>query len=215
MKLALLWLGVFVASITFVTVCSVGETNAHRGIESVRDDAAARTAFLEAYKVFMHPRCVNCHPEGDAPLQGEDSRPHGSFRLRRGDDGRGVFAIKCINCHQVQNQEGPHMPPGAGYPLKDGVEDPAHRGEPRWHMPTATTPMVFEKRTARELCSQLLDKRKNGDLTADQLIDHISHDPFVLWGWDPGEGRSAPPLSHEEFVAKVREWVSNGSACPQ
>jgi hypothetical protein len=27
-----------------------------------KDDARARTAFSEAYKVFMHPRCVNCHP---------------------------------------------------------------------------------------------------------------------------------------------------------
>ena len=26
-----------------------------------RDDAGARAAFAEAYKVFMHPRCVNCH----------------------------------------------------------------------------------------------------------------------------------------------------------
>ena len=52
-----------------------------------RDDAQARAAFLEAFKVFSHARCVNCHPAGDAPLQGEDSRPHLSLRLRRGVDG--------------------------------------------------------------------------------------------------------------------------------
>ena len=34
-----------------------------------RDDAQARAAFLEAFKVFSHARCVNCHPAGDAPLQ--------------------------------------------------------------------------------------------------------------------------------------------------
>jgi hypothetical protein len=53
-----------------------------------RDDVAARTAFLEAYKVFMHPRCVNCHPVGDAPLRGEESQPHSGLRLRRGVDGQ-------------------------------------------------------------------------------------------------------------------------------
>ncbi|MGH9882190.1 MAG: hypothetical protein ACRD6N_12200 [Pyrinomonadaceae bacterium] len=79
--------------------------------------------FLEAYKVFMHPRCVNCHPAGDSPRRGEDSRPHASFRLRRGADGQGVFALKCGNCHQAQNQPGLHMPPGAPYPLRDGAED--------------------------------------------------------------------------------------------
>ena len=62
-----------------------------------RDYAGARAAFLEAYKVLMHPRCVNCHPAGDAPLQGEDSRPHTFFRLRRGADGHGVFTVKCVN----------------------------------------------------------------------------------------------------------------------
>ncbi|MCI0661974.1 MAG: hypothetical protein L0220_12965 [Acidobacteria bacterium] len=179
-----------------------------------RDDAGARAAFLEAYQVFIHPRCVNCHPAGDAPLQGEDSRPHTSFRLRRGADGHGVFTIKCGNCHQAQNQPGLHMPPGAPYPLKDGIEDPAHRGEPRWHMPPAATPMVFEKRTPGQMCRQLLDKRQNGGLTPEQLVQHVNHDPLVLWGWNPGEGRSAPPLSHAEFVRKVREWVDKGCACP-
>ena len=28
-----------------------------------RDDAASRAAFLAAYKVFVHPRCMNCHPK--------------------------------------------------------------------------------------------------------------------------------------------------------
>ena len=31
-----------------------------------RDDAASSAAFKEAYKVLMHPRCMNCHPSGDA-----------------------------------------------------------------------------------------------------------------------------------------------------
>jgi hypothetical protein len=65
------------------------------------------------------------------------------------------------------------------------------------------------------LCRQLLDKRKNGGLTPDHLVQHINHDPLVLWGWNPGEGRSAPPLSHDDFVQKVGEWIDKGRACPK
>src|SRR5262245_53660888 len=76
-----------------------------------KDETKAKAAFLEAYKVFAHPRCVNCHPAGDSPLQGEDSRPHESIRLRRGPDGHGVSTLKCGNCHQAENQPGSHIPP--------------------------------------------------------------------------------------------------------
>src|SRR5262245_7994722 len=53
-----------------------------------KDDAGAREAFLAAYKVFMHPRCMNCHPTGDVPLQGDDSRLH-IQNVKRGPDGKG------------------------------------------------------------------------------------------------------------------------------
>src|SRR3954468_20441104 len=40
-------------------------------------DPAARSSalFTEAAKVLTHPRCMNCHPAGDRPLQGNDQRP--------------------------------------------------------------------------------------------------------------------------------------------
>lgn len=62
----------------------------------VRDDATAKAAFAGAYKVFMHPRCLNCHPAGDSPLRGEDSQPHSGLRLNRGPDGKGLFTLKCM-----------------------------------------------------------------------------------------------------------------------
>ena len=31
------------------------------------DELVSREAFLAAYPVFMHPRCMNCHPAGDLP----------------------------------------------------------------------------------------------------------------------------------------------------
>jgi hypothetical protein len=179
---------------------------------SARDEASAKAAFVEAYKVFMHPRCVNCHPAGDSPLRGEDSRPHTGLRLRRGADGQGVFTLKCTNCHQSKNQQGLHMPPGAPNVLKDGSLDLT---TPRWHLPSAKTPMIFQGRSAVQLCRQLQDPKQNGGLTTAQLIYHVSNDPLVLWGWNPGEGRTTPPLSHDQFVASIKQWLGNGGACPK
>src|SRR5882672_10047720 len=75
------------------------------------DEAASRAAFLDAYKVFMHPRCMNCHPAGNAPLQGDDSHLHAQ-NVQRGSDGKGLYALKCANCHQEKNLPGANMPPG-------------------------------------------------------------------------------------------------------
>jgi len=179
---------------------------------NVRNGETAKAAFAEAYKVFMHPRCVNCHPAGDSPLRGEDSRPHTGLRLRRGADGQGVFTLKCTNCHQAQNQQGLHMPPGAPNVLGDGSLDLT---TPRWHLPSAQTPMIFQGRSAARLCRQLQDPKQNGGLTAEQLIHHVSNDPLVLWGWNPGEGRTTPPISHDQFVESIKQWLDNGGACPK
>src|SRR4029450_12145567 len=178
----------------------------------MRDNRAARAAFAEAFKVFAHPRCLNCHPAGNSPLRGEDSQPHSGLRLRRGADGQGVSTLRCPNCHQAQNQQGLHMPPGAPNVLTDGSLDST---TPRWHLPPAKTPMIFQGRTPSQLCRQLQDPKQNGGLTASQLIHHVSNDPLVLSGWNPGEGRTTPPLSHDQFVASVKQWLGNGGACPK
>ena len=172
--------------------------------------ARARDAFMKAYPVFMHARCQNCHPAGDTPLQGDDSHVHDLLRLRRGADGNGVFAMRCSNCHQAANGPGPHTPPGAPQPVGAGTSPAA----PRWHLPAPEARMVFQGRTAGQLCRQLKDPRRNGGLTPDRLAHHVATDPLVLWAWNPGEGRTSPPLSHDEFAAAVREWLDAGGACP-
>ena len=52
---------------------------------SSSDDGAAQVAFERAYPVFVSPRCQNCHPSGDAPLQGDDSHVHAQ-NVKRGAD---------------------------------------------------------------------------------------------------------------------------------
>jgi hypothetical protein len=162
------------------------------------DDAGARAAFLAAYPVFAHPRCVNCHPAGDAPLQGDDGRPHAQ-NVKRGPDGKGLYALKCANCHQETNLPGENMPPG----------------NPSWHLPPAAMPMVFEGRSPGELARQLKDPSQNGGKSLEALVHHVAADALVVGCWSPGDGRSPPPVSHAEFVRSVRDWVEKGAAAPE
>src|ERR1700739_1817225 len=90
-----------------------------------KDDAGARAAFLDVYKVLMHPRCMNCHPSGDSPLQGDDSHVHMQNGKCRAD-GRGKYALKCATCHQATTLPGATLPPG----------------NPTWHLPRKDMPLV-------------------------------------------------------------------------
>jgi len=199
-KLAAGLIGALVA----VSACQVEEKkdDAPESAANVSADsdttAASRAAFAATYKVFMHPRCMNCHPAGDAPLQGEDSRIHAQ-NVKRGPDGKGLYALKCANCHQHENVPGKNMPPG----------------NPNWHLPPAGMPMVFEGKSPRELAIQLKDPKRNGGKSLDELLHHVESDPLVLGGWNPGDGRAKPPMSHEDFAAKFREWIETGAVEPE
>jgi mono/diheme cytochrome c family protein len=167
--------------------------------EPAADPAAeSRAAFLAAYPVFLHPRCVNCHPAGDAPLVGEESLPHPQ-NVTRGPDGLGLFAMKCASCHQARNLSGENMPPGSR----------------NWHLPPPETPMVFQGKTPRELALHLRDEAATGGKTVEEIVKHIEEDSLVKGGWDPGDGRSKPPIPHGEFAALVREWAEKGAAVPE
>lgn len=39
------------------------------------------------------------------------------------------------------------------------------------------------------------------------LLHHVEVEPLVLHSWTYG---TPPPLSHEEIVAKVKEWIEKG-----
>src|SRR5262249_49727493 len=172
--------------------------DARNGGASQPDEKASREAVLAAYKVLVHPRCMNCHPSGDAPLQGDDSHLHAQ-NVKRGPDGKGLYALKCANCHQDTNLPGANMPPG----------------NPNWHLPKPEMPLVFQGKMPGELARQLKDPKQNGGKTLKQLLHHVAEDKLVLGGWDPGDGRTKPPRTHAEFVGKMREWVEKGAAVPE
>jgi len=190
----------FLACALFVFLISSALCAAPRSNRaSLKPDAAAsRQAFLQVYKVLTSPRCQNCHPAGDAPLQGDDSHPH-LQNVVRGKDGHGVYGMRCDTCHQATNLPGEHMPPG----------------NPKWSLPTPEVKMVFAGRSPAELCRQLKDAKQNGNRNLQQIYDHISADDLVGWGWNPGDGRSQPPLSRADTSAQLKIWIDGGAACPE
>lgn len=173
----------------------IADRHTRQGME--KDSAASVAAFMDVYKVLMSPRCMNCHPAGDVPLQGDDSHIH-SMLPQRGKEGKGVYAMKCSNCHQKENLEGPNKPPG----------------HPDWHLPPASAKMVFQGKTPEQLARQLVNPKTNGNKSMQQLIEHAD-DGLVKVGWNMGGGRTPPPMSHAEFKKAWITWIENGAFAPK
>jgi hypothetical protein len=159
--------------------------------------SAGQKSFATVAKVLQSPRCMNCHPAGDRPLQGDAGRPHRMWISRASVEA----GLPCSTCHQERNSEAVGVvggPPGA----------------PHWGLPPKETPMVFQGKTVRALCEQLKDPAQTGGRDLAALLHHVEEDPLVLWGWSPGGKRKKPPVSHADFVAAFRTWVASGGACP-
>ena len=159
-------------------------------------DTAARSAaiFTELGKVLTHPRCLNCHPAGDRPRQGDMARLH-QPPVERGTDGFGLPAMRCPICHLQANFD------PAGVP-----------GNPIWHL--APREMGWEGKTLREICLQVKDPARNGNRSVDALIEHIGEDHLVGWAWSPGYGRQPAPGTQKQAGALVEAWVKTGAECP-
>jgi len=160
------------------------------------DSLKSVIAFKKVYEVLQSPRCMNCHPKGDIPLQGDQNKLHAMFP-KRGADGKGILTMKCANCHQTENTVGLKTPPGS----------------PEWHLPPANMKMVFQGRSPHELAKQLVDPKQNGNKDLKALIAHAD-DGLVKWGWNPGEGRTLPPISHAEFKEAWITWLTKGAYAP-
>ncbi|WP_426753365.1 Isoquinoline 1-oxidoreductase subunit [Myxococcus sp. Y35] len=156
--------------------------------------ARSQALFLEASRVFFHPRCANCHPAGESPLQGDDGQLHDP-PVVRGPEDQGVVGMECTSCHQDRNQELTRVP-----------------GAPKWHI--APIEMAWVGKSPREVCEQLKDMKRNGGKTPEQMIEHNAHDELVAWGWNPGSGRTPAPGTQAQFGAIVRAWVETGAECP-
>ena len=171
---------------------SLAPPESFSSITEVNQRSAA--LFTELGKVLTHPRCVNCHPAGDRPRQGDQRRLH-QPPVERGADGFGSPAMRCSICHQRANFEPAHMP-----------------GHPEWHL--APREMAWEGKTLGEICAQIKDPQRNGGRRLEELVHHIGSDTLVGWAWSPGAGRQPAPGTQPTAGALVEAWLKTGAACP-
>jgi len=153
-------------------------------------------AFEEVAAVLTGPRCISCHVPDDSPLQGDSGRPH-NMNVKRGADGRGTPALRCTTCHQTENSELAHAPPGV----------------PDWRLPPPKMRMAWLGLASDALCRTLKDPARNGGRSLAALEEHVRTDALVNWAWSPGPGRQPPPISHDAFVARFVEWEQAGAPC--
>lgn len=162
---------------------------------SIADEKQRSLAlFQEAGKVITHARCVNCHPAGNRPFQGDERRPHMPLVVR-GDSDFGAVGMRCTTCHGPANFD------PAGIP-----------GNPVWHM--APIEMAWVGKSLAEICQQIKDPKRNGNRSLEEIVHHMAEDDLVGWGWHPGAGREPVPGTQKEFGALVKAWVDTGAVCP-
>lgn len=162
---------------------------------------AGLAAFETVRSVLQHPRCQNCHPRGDAPLQGDDGHPH-TQNVQRGPDGHGMVGERCTTCHGPMNPPdsyGIHQPPG----IATG-----------WRMPKPEERLVFVGVAPGALCEQIKDPKRNGGKDMAALRTHLD-DPLVTWAWTPGLGRTPPPVTRQAFLDAWTTWANAGAPCPK
>lgn len=187
---------IFVFATTEKTISAVNSKDSSIAKTQKKDSIASIEAFKKVYSVLMSPRCMNCHPSGDIPLQGDDSHIH-NMLPQRGQDGKGISTMQCTTCHAARGVPGENTPPGNA----------------NWHLPPMNMKMVFQGKSAHELALQLVDPKKNGNKDMKALRAH-AEDGLVKGGWEMGGDRTLPPLTHEEFAKVWYTWIDNGAFAP-
>jgi hypothetical protein len=158
----------------------------------------SRAIFHEIGKVLTHPRCMNCHPVGDHPLQGDDQHEH-MPPVWRGETGH--LATNCAGCHTDRNVT-----------LHEAATYKSIPGNPNWAI--APLSMAWQDKSLGEICRQLKDADLNGGRDLAQLQEHIAKDEIVAYGWNPGAGRLPAPGSQEAAGQLVQAWIDSGAECP-
>jgi hypothetical protein len=172
-----------------------GQLRPAAAFNAIPDQRARSLAlFEEAGKVIQSPRCVNCHPAGNRPLQTDQGRPHQPLVVR-GEDGHGAPGMPCATCHGAANYDPARVP-----------------GHPMWHL--APIEMAWQGKSLGQICEQIKDPARNGGKDMPALLHHMAEDSLVGWGWNPGGGRTPAPGTQAEFGALLRAWAETGAACP-
>lgn len=154
-------------------------------------------AFNKMMDVLTHQRCLNCHPSDNVPKQGEDSHPHrfGLMRTNVQD------ATNCNTCHQASNNNFSGVP-----------------GAPDWSL--APHSMRWEGLSRIEIAQSMMDPKRNGNRSPEDIMHHLTEHELVLWAWEPGvdaagNSREIPPVSREAYIEAVKTWIELGAVIPE
>ena len=156
----------------------------------------SEVAFHKMMDVLVHQRCVNCHPSDNVPKQSEDRHPHHFGISRVNEEG----ATNCTSCHGESNNALSGVP-----------------GAPHWALAPAS--MAWEGLTRYEIARSMMDRSRNGNRSAEEVLHHLTEHELVLWAWEPGvdvEGnmRELPPVPKDEFIEAVKDWIAAGAVIP-
>jgi len=162
----------------------------------------SRALFAESAKVLTSPRCMNCHPAGDHPLQGDDHHRHDP-PVERGASGDGIPGAPCAACHTSRTVD---LFPGAVAPFR------SIPGHPRWEL--APREMAWEGKSVGDICRQLKDTKRNSGHELAVIHDHLATDDLVAYGWHPGAGRAPAPGTQQELGEIIQGWIDSGAECP-
>jgi hypothetical protein len=188
-------LGVSLLLLTLSSGCFAVEALAPAAkFDQITDPAKRAVAlFEEAGKVILSPRCLNCHPVDDSPRQGDLMRKH-EPAVVRGAGGMGAAAMRCITCHGTTNFG--RVP-----------------GNSKWFL--APAEMGWIGTSLGQICEQIKDRKRNGDRSLQQLVEHMANDDLVGWAWQPGADRTPARGTQKEFGQLISAWADNGAQCPK
>jgi hypothetical protein len=192
--------GTMFEKIAACVIVSMSISTVTSQVVAAESKSESEALFMQMHSVLTHPRCLNCHPKGDSPKQGDQARLHVPS-MTRGPRDNGPAGMHCDTCHQKANF------PASGVP-----------GAPTWHL--APLSMAWENKTPGEICRQMLDRRRNGNKSLAQIVHHLTEDALVAWGWSPGvdvtgKARDPVPIAKPEFNRIVHAWAKSGASGPK
>ena len=198
--------GLAAAALLASTLANADQPSTRQTLKSPSDFASisnqaerSRAIFGEIGKLLANPRCMNCHPSGEHPLQGTDQHEH-MPPVWRGENGH--FVTNCFGCHTERNVT-----------LHEAASYKSIPGHPRWGL--APLSMAWEGKSPGEICRQLKDVNRNGGRDLAMLQEHVAKDDLVAWAWNPGEGREPAPGDQEAAGRLVQAWIDSGAECPR
>lgn len=170
--------------------------------------SSGEAAWDQIYEVLSHPRCANCHvgddhtPRWSGPsyesaygIEPGGWMYHG-MHVKGGISRIGNTTLPCSTCHQEENTDTEHGPPGAH----------------AWAL--APVEMEWFGKSSSEVCIRLKSPQTNGNRSIEEVADHVDNDELVHWGWEPGPGREPAPYDRKSIAELLRVWGLNDAPCP-